>query len=293
LIAKLGLYENFTLNNVLVPNINLSEFGTESEVTFDVAQNSATLISPNLQDLTSVLPQPPQPNQRLVFITDTVSAAQCSQCPSQSLLATDALQSAILKLYGPQGGNQVEEFRLVSYSLESIQTLLDLPEDNQFISDDLSVADWIIISITDNSKSQTSLISRALRERPELFSNKNIILFAFGAPYYFDTTTLSRFTAYYALYSKQPQFVDVAVRLLFQELPPNGASPVSVPAVNYDLINVMAPDATQIISLSQAKPRTEQGQIGERRRAGNRGANGTARSRLPGRPLDPARDGAG
>lgn len=248
--SKFGLYENFTLNNVLAPELNLTDFGNASDVTFAVAQNSATLISPSLQDLTSVLPQPPQPNERLVFITDTVNVNQCSTCPPQSILATDALQSAILKLYGPQGGNQVEEFRLKSYSLENIQALLDVPDDNQFVVDDLNLADWVVISITDNSKSQVALISRAMRERPELFSNKNVILFSFGAPYYLDTTTLSKFTAYYALYSKQPQFVDVAVRLLFKELTPTGASPVSVSAVNYDLINVMAPDATQIISLT-------------------------------------------
>jgi beta-N-acetylhexosaminidase len=252
--SKFSLYENFTVNSVLAPALNLTNFGNATDVTFAVAQNSATLISPSLQDLTSVLHQPPQPNERLVFITDTVNVTQCSTCPLQPLLATDALQSAILKLYGPQSGNQVEEFRLKSYSLENIQALLDLPDDNQFVVEDLNLADWVVISITDNSKSQVALISRAMRERPELFSNKNVILFSFGAPYYLDSTTLSKFTAYYALYSKQPQFVDVAVRLLFQELAPTGASPVSVSAVNYDLINVMAPDATQIISLTLDLP---------------------------------------
>jgi len=254
LTAKLKLYKSFTINNILKPEINLSTFQSVNDITFTVAQNSATLISPSLQDLASILPQPPQPNERLVFITDTVSAKQCSTCQQQTLLATDALQSAILRLYGPQGGNQVEEFRLSSYSFENMQAYLDLPDENSFVADDLSVADWVIISITDNSKSQTALISRMLRERPALFSNKNLILFSFGAPYYFDTTTLSRFTAYYALYSKQPQFVDVAVRLLFQELTPSGASPVSVSAINYDLIQVMAPDPNQIISLSLDLP---------------------------------------
>ena len=254
LVAKLNLYGNFTLSNVLADDLNLDEFGNANDVTFAVAQNSATLISPTLQELTSVLPQPPQPNDRLVFITDSVNVKQCNECPQQALLGTDALESAILKLYGPQSGNQVEEFRLASYSLENVQALLDLPNDNQFVADDLNVADWLVISITDNSKSQVTLVSRFLRERPDLLLNKNIILFSFGAPYYFDTTTLSKFTAHYALYSKQPQFVDVAVRLLFQELTPIGSSPVSVPAVNYDLIKVTAPDATQIISLSLDLP---------------------------------------
>lgn len=249
LAAKLGLYKNFVFANALKPELNLTEFGAGTDVTFAVAQNSATLISPTLQDLPAVLPQPPQANERLIFISDATSVQQCSNCPPQPQLGIDALESAILKLYGPQGGNQVEEFRLSSYSLANLQALLDLPEDNQFMADDVDVADWIIISITDASNNQPALVSRFLRERPEVLLNKNIILFSFGVPYYFDTTTLSKFTAYYALYSKQPQFVDVAARLLFQELPPSGASPVSVPAINYDLISVMSPNPNQIIPL--------------------------------------------
>lgn len=136
-----------------------------------------------------------------------------------------------------------------SYSFENVQALLDAPDDNQFISDDLDNADWVVVSIASSSKGQPALISRLLRERPSLFLNKQLILFSFGAPYYFDTTTLSRFTAYYALYSKQPQFVDVAVRLLFQELNPMGASPVSVTGVGYDLISVTSPNPNQIIPL--------------------------------------------
>lgn len=258
LSAKFELYGNFTLNSVILPNPEEAEnipdldgtnIGGSSDITFQVARNAATLIMPDQQDLTSILPAPPQPNERLVFITDVVNVAQCSDCMPQPFLASDALQSAILRLYGPQGGNQVEEFRLRSYSFENVQALLNLPEDNQFVADDLENADWVILSITDSSKGQSALVSRLLRERPDLLLNKQLILFSFGAPYYFDTTTLSRFTAYYALYSKQPQFVDVAVRLLFQELPLEGASPVSIPAVDYELIEVTSPNPIQIIPI--------------------------------------------
>ncbi|MBL8050995.1 MAG: hypothetical protein JNM46_07210, partial [Anaerolineales bacterium] len=254
LTAKHSLYNNFILANVIVAEPDLSAFGNAGDVTFAVAQNSASLITPNLQDLASILPQPPQPNERLVFITDSINVKQCVECLPQPQLSTEALETAILKLYGPQSGNQVEEFRLSSYSLEDLQAFLDAPEDNQFVADDLDAADWVVISITDVAKNQPALISRFLRERPNVLLNKNVILFSFGAPYYFDTTTLSKFTAYYALYSKQPQFVDVAVRLLFQELTPIGASPVSVPAVNYDLISVMSPDPVQIITLTLDLP---------------------------------------
>lgn len=249
LTAKLRLYGSFTLYNVIVPETGLSNIGASTDVTFSVARNSATLISPDLADLASALPQPPQPNDRLVFITDALSAKQCTECSPQPVLAVDALQSAILRLYGPQSGNQVEGFRLKSYSFENLQALLDTPKDNQFVADDLTVANWVVISVVDASRGQPALISRLMRERPELLLNKHLVLFSFGAPYYFDTTTLSRFSAYYALYSKQPQFVDVAVRLLFQELTPNGASPVSVSSVGYDLNSVMTPNPSQIIPI--------------------------------------------
>lgn len=247
--TKLDLYGNFTLANVTVSDNQLAGLGAATDVTFTVARNSATLINPDLQDFTSIMPLPPQPDERLVFITDSTSIKQCTDCASISLPAVDALENAILQLYGPQSGNQIEDFRMASYSFQNLQALLDIPDDNQFINEAVDVADWIVISLNEASQGQPALISRFLRERPDLLRDKRVILFSFGAPYYFDTTTISKFTAYYALYSKQPQFIDVAARLLFQELTPIGASPVSIPAVGYDLISVMAPDAEQIIPL--------------------------------------------
>jgi beta-N-acetylhexosaminidase len=252
--AKLDLYGSFTLSNIVIDNEDLADLGNAADVTFAVARNSATLVSPDVQDLATVMPVPPQPSDRIVFITDSSSVQQCSQCLPQPQLAVDALESAVLRLYGPQSGSQVEDFRLSSYSLQNLQALLDIPDDNQLFNDELDTADWVVLSVTDASQGQTALISRFFRERPDLLRDKRVILFSFGAPYYFDTTAISKFTAYYALYSKQPQFVDVAARLLFQELTPLGASPVSVSAVGYELISVMAPDPAQIIELSLDLP---------------------------------------
>jgi beta-N-acetylhexosaminidase len=248
LAVKLGLYGTPTLSNVLVSDSRLDDIGSEVEVTFDVARNSATLISPDKQDLATALSLPPQANESMVFITDTLIAKQCTTCIEQPSLAMDALQQTVLKLYGPQSGNQTANFRLSSFSLQNLQALLDAQE-IAYIEEDIKTAQWIIISLTDAAQGQPALISRFLRERPDLSRGKRIILFSFGAPYYFDTTTISKFTAYYALYSKQPQFVDVAARLLFQELTPAGASPVSISAVGYDLISVMSPNPDQIIPL--------------------------------------------
>jgi beta-N-acetylhexosaminidase len=248
LSAKMGIYETLTISNVIVPDSRLDGIGVATNIAFDVARNSATLISPDKQDLATVMPLPPQSNESMVFITDTVSARQCSTCLEQPVLAVDSLQQTVLQLYGPQSGNQTANFRLSSHSLQNLKDFLD-GQEVLYIEEDIKSANWVIISLTDSAQGQPALISRFLRERPDLLRGTHVVLFSFGAPYYFDTTTISKITAYYTLYSKQPQFVDIAARLLFQELTPNGASPVSIPAVGYDLISVMSPNPNQVIPL--------------------------------------------
>ena len=99
----------------------------------------------------------------------------------------------------------------------------------------LESANWLVISFADVQDGQISLLRRFFSERPNLLRNRNVILFSFTAPYYLDATDISKLTAYYALYSKQPAFVEIAARLLFQQISLQGASPVSIPDI-YDLI---------------------------------------------------------
>jgi beta-N-acetylhexosaminidase len=107
----------------------------------------------------------------------------------------------------------------------------------------------VVFSIGDNNHGQARLISTFLAQQQDLLRDKRVLLFAFGAPTYFDATDISRLTAYYALYSKQQPFIEVAARLLFQEITPVGASPVSIAGLGYDLRNVTSPAPNQIISL--------------------------------------------
>jgi beta-N-acetylhexosaminidase len=249
LAKKLNLYGSFSLSAVQAQSGSVSSLGNSSDVTFDVARSAATLVSPEPQDLTTVLPSPPQIRERMVFITDTASVKQCTVCLDQPLLAVDAMQSTILRLYGPSSGNQASDFRMSSHSFKNLQDLLDGLEP-PFIETDITRADWVIISITGATHSQPELVSRFLREWQDLLRDKRVILFSFGAPYYFDSTDISNITAFFALYSYQPPFVDVAARLLFKELTPIGSSPVSIPGIGYDLISMMTPDPDQLISLS-------------------------------------------
>jgi beta-N-acetylhexosaminidase len=98
------------------------------------------------------------------------------------------------------------------------------------------------------------VLRRFLSEQQSLLRNKRVILFSFSAPYYLDATDISRLTAYYALYTSQPQFVDVAARLLFREITPLGSLPVSVNSIGYDLIDATAPDPNQVIELYLDEP---------------------------------------
>jgi beta-N-acetylhexosaminidase len=255
LMLKYQIYGNvFTLSQV-VPTRDASEnLGTASQVTFEIAQQSATLISPSVADLAETLPEPPNLNDRIVFISQEFVAQQCSTCPIQEIFAKDSLENAVVRLYGPSAGGQVLQRNLVSYSYEELQALLDQNQayDLETIESDLSQSQWIVFSMMNVKISQPSsqTLSRFLGERPDLYRQKSFVVFAFDAPYYLDATEISKLSAYYALYSKVPQFVEVAARLLFDELPsPPGSLPVSVTGVDYDLISATAPDPDQTIQL--------------------------------------------
>jgi beta-N-acetylhexosaminidase len=158
------------------------------------------------------------------------------------------LQRAVVTLYGPESANQTSSFRLSSYPLEAAAKYA-AGQSPPYLAEDLFGAGWVVFSLVDNSKGQAGIISSFLAQEQDLLRDKRVILFAFGAPTYLDATDISRLTAYYALYSKQPAFVEVAARLLFQEITPVGASPVSVPGLGYDLRSVTAPNPDQIITL--------------------------------------------
>ncbi|MEW6031211.1 MAG: glycoside hydrolase family 3 N-terminal domain-containing protein [Chloroflexota bacterium] len=248
LAAKYRLYGNFSLSLVTPLEAGLDAIGGSEQVTFEAARNAATLVSPDAAALADLLPGPPAFSDRLIFFTDTAVTRQCSTCLDQPTLAVDALQRAISRLYGPSAGGQVLETNLASFTFNDLNNFLD-GTGGEFIEPDLERARWVVLLLTDSSNDQPALIRRFLSERPDLVRNKYVILFAFSAPYYLDSTDISKLTAYYALYGKTSPFVDVAARLLYRELTPEGASPVSVPGIGYDLISVTAPDPQQIIPL--------------------------------------------
>ena len=112
---------------------------------FDTASQAVTLISPSAADLRSILPRPPAVGERIVFITDVVTTRQCSQCPDQAPLPVDGLQAAVVRLYGPRAGGQINAANLTSFSSMDLKNLLDNSKDKlPQLEDDLRLAEWIV-----------------------------------------------------------------------------------------------------------------------------------------------------
>jgi beta-N-acetylhexosaminidase len=251
LTKKFKLYPSFDIVNITSNPVTSETIGQPGQVVFDIVREGATLISPDDQNLAINLPNPPTLNEDLVFFTSTLTGKQCTTCPELPVFAVDGLQSAVLKNYGPPNASQVRSEMVSSYSFKDLSAYLANTISPEGLEYDLAQADWLIFSVLDVSPTspETEALKTLLANRYDLVRNKKIIVFAFSAPYYFDATDISKITAYYGLYSKIPVALDVAARILYHEITPKGASPVSITGTGYDLIQVTAPDPNQIIPL--------------------------------------------
>lgn len=250
--AKFKLYKTFNWENVNPAGFSLENPGQAYEQVFSIAREAATLISPNVSDLATVLPEPPNLLDYIVFLTDVRTTRQCSTCPDKFILAKDALHSTVQRLYGPTASGLITNSHLSSFSFDDLSQLLDDKLQTPDMSNSLGRASWIVISTLDlpDSSAQMTTLRRFLTEKQSLLSNKKVILFSFSAPYYLDATDISKLTAYYGMYAESEPFINLAARLLFQEVAPAGSLPVSVPGIGYDLIAATMPDPKQVITLS-------------------------------------------
>jgi beta-N-acetylhexosaminidase len=251
LTLKYKLYGFFTLTMVLASG-EMADTSINDQVTFGVAQSAATLINPSIEELENVLPEPPIRSERIVIFTDSFDKRRCANCPLHNSISIDALSQAILDLYGQAVGGVIYSGNIASHSFIELQQMLDGQAASSAVDTNLRRAQWIIFLMldVDPNRPESYALRRFLAERPDLARDKRVIAFAANAPYYLDATEISKLTAYYGLYSKTSAFVDVAARLLFKEIPiPEGASPVSIPGMGYDLISATSPDPSQVIEL--------------------------------------------
>jgi beta-N-acetylhexosaminidase len=279
---KLRLYDDdFSVENV-VPNPNdlVTNVGQGDPVIFDLAQTSTTLISPSIGDLAERVASPPGAGDKIIVFTDVRETRQCSSCPLEAIVSETALADRMVALYGPDASGQLQPTQIESFSFIDLDEFLDAgtepiflptaepistltfdeaaqnptpvltptPPADFLVQEALRGANWIIFSLLDNGASSPSL-SRFLVERPDIVRDANVIVFALDAPYYLDTTEISKLTAFYGIYSTTDMFIDTAVRALFQEGPLSGKSPVSIEGISYNLVEQTQPDPEQIIEL--------------------------------------------
>ncbi len=256
--AKFDLFGDFDQGRVVQSNQPVESLGVADDITFNVAQNAVTLINPSLAELDSLLPAPPRWYEDMVIFTDSRPVSQCSDCTVINDISAGAFASTLVNLYGPQAGGQLLQSRIAYFSFSQLTQVLDNVDNDIHgaITASLRSAEWVIfITQSINPAYPTSnALQRILAEQANLLDGKNVIVFAMDLPTSLDATDITKITAYYALYSKVPSFLDVAARVLMQELEPGGALPVSVNAVGYDLISTTAPDPNQIISLELVLP---------------------------------------
>jgi beta-N-acetylhexosaminidase len=285
---KLRLYsDDFSPENVLVETDAIFEtVGQGRPEIFDLAQQAVTLISPSQATLEERLPI--GIDDRIVIITDLRESQQCSTCPVEAWLGQQALEQRLLALYGPQGSEQLRPERISSFSFAELRDFLTSPaliptpvppitstggsenpnatsppDENTTpiptptlspilqVASALEVADWVIFTSLrpDPDVIASDALRLFLEQRPDIVRNAKVIVFAYNAPYYLDTTEISKITAYFGVYSKIDPFVDASVRTLFQESPLSGKSPVNIEGIRYDLFEITEPHPEQVLEL--------------------------------------------
>ena len=278
---KLELYNNdLSAENVLVDEEALADgVGQGDGDVFNLAQASTTLISPSPTDLIERMSSPPGVGDSIVVFTDVRETQQCSDCPEDSIIGETAIAERLVALYGPQASNQIRANQVTSFTFTDLEEFLDAgtetivlptvaptptfdPESTSIatpfltptpmasflVQEALRDADWIVFGLLNGGPASEPL-NRFLAERPDILRDSRVLVFALDAPYYLDTTEISKLTAYYGIYSTVDMFVDTAVRTLFLEAPLDGKSPVSIGGISYDINQVTQPNPDQIIEL--------------------------------------------
>lgn len=251
----------------------------------EIARSSLTLLYPSPNELPLRLPEPPRSDEKILIINDTRYARECylESCQPQELfIPRNALQDTILRQYGPGATGQIQPENINTITFSELKQVLGgaiLPtgegptetEENPAIQ--LSVeevkariqeANWLIFATLDLNISRfpnSDALKLFLSQESGTVRDKKMVVMAFNAPYYLDTTEVTKLTAYYGIYSKTQPHIDAAVRALFDEAEFNGASPVSVDGIGYELVDVLAPDPEQDLAVEVVDVAPENGQV--------------------------------
>jgi beta-N-acetylhexosaminidase len=253
---KLRLYPEFALEAVQVhPDAALQVCGLGTGVTQRTASQALTLLYPDH----NALPSPPQQREKILIFTDARPVRECptEQCQPFSPLSQTAVEEAILRFYGPGGTGQVAPEDIASLPFGQLKAYLSGQEVEYDVETLLQEADWILFAQQDLNLTKgpnSDVVKLFLNHSLSATYGARLVVLAFNAPYYLDTTEISKLSLYLGAYSKVEPFVEAAVRALFGESVPQGAPPVGVEGISYDLQRQLSPAPGPTIPLTLVEP---------------------------------------
>jgi len=274
---KLKLYPELSLDDLNNDPTHAVEVTAKPQPLVNtIARDSLTLLYPSPEELRLRIPQPPRPDEKILIVNDTRFTRECylESCePVEVYIPRTAIEETILRLYGPQATGQIQPENISTITFAELKQALGgaliapvepteeaQPVENkaiQLTADEvrqrIQDADWLIFSTLDLNISRFSnsdALKLFLSQENGTLRDKITIVLAFNAPYYLDTTEVTKLTAYYGAYSKTQPHIETAVRALFGEVEPHGASPVSVEGIGYELADVLAPDPAQELPIT-------------------------------------------
>lgn len=281
---KLKLYPEISLDALNTdPNRSLEVMNQPRPVINEIARQSLTLLYPSPEELRVRIPEPPRSDQRILIVNDVRFARECfiASCePIELFVPRTAVEETILRLYGPGATGQIQPENISTITFSELKQALGSSiappaEPNQEATENkalqlpadevrarIQAADWIIFAALDLNTSRYS-DSDALRiflgQESGVTRQKSVIVLAFNAPYYLDTTEITKLTAYVGVYSKTQPHIEAAIRALFGEASLPGSSPVSVEGIRYKLVDVLAPDPDQHLAIAPAEGSPQEG----------------------------------
>ena len=256
LAMKHRLYPEFELGQVL-PDAEQARqvLGKGEAEIVRMAQESVTLLSPQSNDGRL---DPPAPGDELLIFLDDRQWSDCPDCESRYALDPSQLKQTLVRLYGPEASGRISPEQVHTHTFEELDQFLHEPRADPEVTaplfQQLQRADWILFAMLDVDPGvypYSDAVKQFLSLRDDMLPGKKVVVLAYNAPYYLDTTEVSKLTGYYCLYSKLPSFVDVSLRTLFQEFPPLGNSPVTVEGINYNLVVQLEPDPSQVVEVRE------------------------------------------
>jgi beta-N-acetylhexosaminidase len=281
---KLKLYPELNVDVLNTDPTRALEIANQPRPVVDeIARQSLTLLYPSAEELRLRIPEPPRPEEKILIVADTRFRRECfiASCePLELYLPRALIEETILRLYGPGATGQIRPENISTITFSELKLALAgsiLPQtepaeetsDNKAIQlsaeevrQHIQAANWIIFGALDlniSLFSDSDALKLFLSQESGTLRNKIVVVLAFNAPYYLDTTEVTKLTAYYGVYSKTRPHVEAAVRALFGEITPLGASPVSVEGIGYKLADVLAPDPDQDIPIALAETSPQEG----------------------------------